>query len=296
MVGGARYSIGAVARMTGVTTETLRAWERRYALVSPARDERGRTYSDADVRKLKLLHDLVRRGHPIGRLAALRPEELEALGGELPEAPAPSRGLRSLWEALEDFDAAALDRELARSANLLTPRDFVLTVASPFLRDIGEGWEKGRLSVAHEHLASSAMRTILGTLVRVSGVGPRPQLVFATPQGERHEFGLLCAALLAAASGLFPVYLGPDLPAEEIAEVARRAAPLAVTLAATGAFEPDGQLAEVRRLVGLLPEKVPLWAGGATTAAFADELGRTGAEYLASLEDFEERLLRERER
>ena len=65
------YPIRAVSKQTGISIDTLRAWERRYQVVSPQRDERGRLFSAADVRRLKLLRAAVDQGHAIGQLAAL---------------------------------------------------------------------------------------------------------------------------------------------------------------------------------------------------------------------------------
>jgi DNA-binding transcriptional MerR regulator len=65
------YPIRAVAKLTGLSIDTLRAWERRYAAVEPQRDDRGRLYSETDVRRLHLLRAAVERGHAIGRLATL---------------------------------------------------------------------------------------------------------------------------------------------------------------------------------------------------------------------------------
>ena len=64
-----QYPIGAVAVLTGLTVDTLRAWERRHKVVTPARDERGLVYDDADVRRLQLVAAAVSRGHAVGRLA-----------------------------------------------------------------------------------------------------------------------------------------------------------------------------------------------------------------------------------
>ncbi len=288
----ARYSIGAVARMTGVAPETLRAWERRYRAVAPARDEHGRTYSDAEVHKLRLLAALTARGHTIGRIVGLSLPELESLREKAAAVPATrTLDLDSLYLALEAFDAMALDRELGRFASLLAPREFVIEVAVPFLRGVGEGWHTGRFSVAHEHLASAAVRTALGALVRLAGSGAgKPRIIFATPSGERHEFGLLGAALLATTAGAFPLYLGPDLPAEDVELAVRQVNPVAVVVAATGAQDADRVLGSLRALVERMPPGVPVLAGGAQSAGFAERVAATGVEYLPSLDAFEQRL------
>ncbi len=74
-----RYPIRAVAKMTGLSVDTLRAWERRYEVVAPGRNARGRLYSDANVSRLKQLAGLVEQGHAIGTIAPLSDAELGKL-------------------------------------------------------------------------------------------------------------------------------------------------------------------------------------------------------------------------
>ncbi|MBW3536071.1 MAG: MerR family transcriptional regulator [Gemmatimonadetes bacterium] len=77
--GTGRYRIGAVAEMTGVPPETLRAWERRYGAVEPERGESGfRMYSQDDLERLVLIKRLCDRGNAVGSIAALGREELES--------------------------------------------------------------------------------------------------------------------------------------------------------------------------------------------------------------------------
>ena len=169
MARGARYPIGAVAKLTGLPAMTLRAWERRYHVVEPERDARGRTYSERDLGKLKLLKGLVERGHPIGRLAALSEAQLRALQAEepAPESAGPTLPLEPLLSSLERFDLAGFEAELGRLAALLPARELVGQVVLPLLEEIGESWSEGRLSVAHEHLASAALRNLLGFLIGI---------------------------------------------------------------------------------------------------------------------------------
>src|SRR5215207_1255094 len=75
----AQYPIRAVSRMTGISVDTLRAWERRHEAVAPIRNDRGRLYSDADVARLHTLGELVKRGHAIGSIAGLGDRELGGL-------------------------------------------------------------------------------------------------------------------------------------------------------------------------------------------------------------------------
>ena len=74
------FPIGVVCRMTGIAPETLRAWERRYALVKPTRaGGRNRLYSPDDIKRITLVKALVDAGHPVGSVASLGESQLEAL-------------------------------------------------------------------------------------------------------------------------------------------------------------------------------------------------------------------------
>ena len=78
MAGETKYRIGTVSKMTGLSTHTLRMWEKRYAAVLPMSVQaEGRLYTDADVERLRLLHMLVSSGHSIGRMAKLPDADLQ---------------------------------------------------------------------------------------------------------------------------------------------------------------------------------------------------------------------------
>ena len=257
--------------MTGISVDTLRAWERRHDAVSPARNERGRLYNDADVAKLKKLGELVKRGHAIGSIAGLGDRELARLldAGDTHRIATPLAvaevDVANLTSALERYDLDAVEGILNRHAAVLPPRDLVFAVILPLLEDVGRRWEAGRLRPAQEHLVSSTIRSVLGSLLRAT-VRPHalPKVIFATPAGERHELGLLSAALLAASAGYGVVYLGQDLPAADIAHAATTIGSRVVLLGLTTRGAATD--AEIRRLADLL-RGIDLWIGGPAAAA-----------------------------
>jgi MerR family transcriptional regulator, light-induced transcriptional regulator len=280
-----RYPIKMVARLTGIPMDTLRAWERRYEAVVPARGERGRAYTDADVTRLKRLASLVREGHAIGQIASLPDASLRRLHGavESTAAASPVVDLAPIRDAIKRYDLPALEGILNRHSIVLPPDTLIFSVLLPILRDLGERWESGAIRPAHEHLVSAAIRSVLGGLLRTLPNSPRARtLVLATAAGERHELGLLCAAVLAAARGINVVYLGPDLPASEIAHAATIAEAHTLLMAATQATIDQKELRPLSRV----PPHVEIWVGGAHAAALRAAIGRR-ARQIDSLEEFQ---------
>jgi methanogenic corrinoid protein MtbC1 len=288
--GPGKYPIRVVARLTGIPIDTLRAWERRYGAVEPVRDDRGRLYDDVDLQKLKLLRRLVERGHAIGRIARMEEPELSRLleaGLDQSErdGKADAVDLRALLEALDRYDLPSMERKLGKLAAVLSSRELVHEVVLPFMREVGQGWHDGRYSVAQEHMATAAIRNLLGALVRVQlPRDGRAGLVFATTPGERHELGIAAAAMLAAAGGLGVVYLGADLPVADVVEAARRTGARGVVVAVTGAEGEAASLDALREIVKGLPRGVEVYVGGATVRERSDEIRHAGA---TPLRDFD---------
>ena len=276
---GNTYQIAAVARMTGLTVDTIRAWERRYALVAPARDEAGiRQYGRADIARLELARAATEQGHPIRRVAALSDRKLTALLTEEPQTT-PGRGaratqartaeylVRDLLHAVRSYEVERAKTLLGSAALLLPGEDFVLEVLAPLLHTIGALWEAKRLSIAQEHLISQLVRDFLGSLTRLRRCDREPSMLFATPPQESHEFGIALAACLASLRGIRTCVLGPNVPVEEVLRAARFVCPKIVVIGTILGSTPS-ELA--RYLVSLdrrLPRKAELWVGGSGVPA-----------------------------
>jgi methanogenic corrinoid protein MtbC1 len=270
------YSIKAVSQATGLTVETLRAWERRYRAVVPRRDDMGRrVYAADDVLRLRRLREATERGHPIGRLAGLDARAL----GELLDAPSPPRrpatspdaaavtatGVFSerIIDAARRFKPAECEQALTLAIALLPPARLIGEVLEPVLRDVGERWHSGQFSIAQERLVSTAVRKHIGLVVETyDRAAVRPAVVFATLPGERHELGLLMSALICASEGFKVHYLGPDLPAEEIARYAKSVGAAVVALSVVLLDGVTEVPAQVHQLVEELGTDIAVWLGG----------------------------------
>lgn len=299
------YPIRAVSKQTGLSIDTLRAWERRYQAITPQRDDRGRLFSEADIQRLHLLRSAVERGHSIGKLATLANEELQSLlanpvraASETSESKANRRNqfsieLNAILSAIAQLDYAVAERELALLAAVLTPRELVHQVALPLLQQVGEAWHEENLGIAQEHMTSSLLRNLMGALVPLyRRTSPPAKLLFATPSGEHHEFGILLAAMLAVGGGLGIIYLSTNLPAEEIVGAAHKTAPQAVVLGLIGANGARGATKEVQTIAHKLPAQIELWVGGVKVPAIHKEVKKTRAVILDDFAVLEQHLLR----
>jgi len=297
------YPIRAAANLTGLSIDTLRAWERRYQAVTPIRGERGRVYGEREIRRLILLRDAVARGHAIGQVAGLEDSALEKLlVGPVPAAQTTgldrtdqpvSDALLPVVAAIESFDYATANFQLGRLAALLPVDTLVSEVVFPLMKLVGERWHGGTLSIAQEHMTSSIVRNLLGGLVRLSASSNHSQrILFATPSGELHEFGILASAMLAAADGFEALYLGSSLPALEIVAAAEQTSPRAIVVGIKASEPTQGTIEELRILALKLPKTVELWLGGSNVKKTLASIGSVRTIALEDFSELEEHLAR----
>lgn len=264
------YTIGHVAKLTGLTEFTLRAWERRYGVPLPNRNQSGRrVYASREVEKLKLLKQLTEAGHAIGDIAHLEMSKLSSLSRKSTSTSTGSQRVQQLVAATKDCNLHKLSA-LLRSAQLENDtRTFLLEIISPTLAEIGSRVVDGELDVYHEHAASSVIRNILSGLFYSIQQGteesPGETLVFAGPEGDYHEFGILISAILTALQGKRVLYLGPNMPAISLARAIRTSGSSTVVIGCSTshqALSAPQYRAFINDLSAEVDSTVPFWFGG----------------------------------
>lgn len=258
------YRIKSVAAMTGLTTSTLRAWERRYGLVAPERTRGGyRVYTEDDVARLTRIKSLLDNGFKVSEAIAL--VEREAL--PLPHSDASTESLQAirseLLEALLEMDRPTASRVADRLAALTFERR-IDEILFPVLREIGVRWVNGEANIAQEHFASAFVREKLIGMLEELDSGPahgEEVFCFGVP-GEMHEIGLLATAVHLALRGWRVTYLGIDLPFADLREAVRQRPP-ALLCTALVQYPPSVKLDEVATaLRDLAPEDTDIVIGG----------------------------------
>jgi len=280
------HPIQVAARRTGLSPHVLRVWERRYGAVAPHRDTANhRFYSDADIERLQLLQRGITMGRAIGQIARLSTEDLRALvAGDVREskpvrrdaAAAPSAlqsDCAALYERCCDatarMDSDALERTLQLARVTISRTALMESVIVPLMDDIGVRWHGGALRPAHEHVATAVVRTFLGNVCSSHDLSEdAPRIVIGTPAGQWHEIGALVVAATAAAEGWRVTYLGPNLPAEDVAAAALACGAIAVSLSVVYPADDvrlHGEFEQLRR--GLGPG-IALLVGGRAAGAY----------------------------
>ena len=264
------YTIKEASARSGVSIPLLRAWERRYGVVSPKRTSAGyRLYDEEAIHRLAAMRRLIAAGwaaqQAADRVRAAGPETLAGMISDATRVPGgtsdqplhvdgPSNAQQlvdRLVQAARRLDAPALEAALDDVFGAARFEAAGDTVLMPALRAIGDAWARGELSVAGEHATSQAVLRRLAMAYEAAGapVASRPVLVGLGP-GARHELGALAFATAARRAGLPVLYLGPDLPAESWMSAAverdARAAVLGVPTRADVARARE-VLAELRR-------------------------------------------------
>ncbi len=321
-----KHPIQVVARRTGLTPDVLRAWERRYEAILPERSPGSRRlYSSEDIERLILLRRLTQGGRGIGDIARLPTERLrkmlrddeEAVRRVRPAAPAPRDGaprgagdgrrtesgidaaghLESCVDAVGNLDVVDLEARIDGAYLALGQIAAIERVILPLMRAIGDRWRDGRIRVVHEHLASAVVRTVVSNMGRVQ-VAPAsaPTLIVTTPAGQQHELGALVAATTAASEGWQVVYLGPNLPAEEIAAAARQKGAGAIALSLVYPADDPRVAEELVRLRTLVPGTTAILVGGPAASGYRDALRIIGAVHLDDMKGMRRALERLRGR
>jgi MerR family transcriptional regulator, light-induced transcriptional regulator len=241
------YNLKAAIRETGLTAETLRAWERRYGLVKPKRSPGGhRLYSFKDIQILKWLVQRQQEGMSISRAVEMW-RSLEESGQDPLESGADRSvilssedgsldDLRNKWiQACLEFNEPEAEKIANMAFAVAAPETVLVNLFQKGLSIIGEHWYTGKASVQQEHFASAvAMRRLYNLLSAAPLPNRNEYILLACPPEEDHEFGLLMVAVLLRRRGWRVVYLGPNVPLYRLEEALRAIKPTLVVSLAQG--------------------------------------------------------------
>lgn len=232
-----KYNIKAVSKMLGIQPGTLRAWERRYQIVAPKRNESGhRLYTEEHIKVLKWLIRKVDQGFSISQaVSLLENKELNAEPLQMDKEGDRSGALANeLLEALLQFNETKAHDLINQAFSFYTIDKVLIDILGSLLVKIGHQWEEGKITSAHEHFASSILRSRIGMILHsFPHNGVLPKVIAVCGPGEAHELGLLIFTLFLRRRGFEVVYLGTSIAEEDIDTVIEIVKPKFIFLSCT---------------------------------------------------------------
>lgn len=293
------FNTKAVVHHTGVPAPTLRAWERRYGILSPRRGENDyRLYSERDMMMVTWLRERVESGMTISQAIALlrsleparrrgrRTRPLVALPvetGAQSALLAPNRfsldDLRlALLHQFTNLDEFSASHTIAQALAVYPVEEVCIALFTPTLVEIGRQWADGETSVTVEHFSAALIRAQLDSLFRsASGNESGPLVLVGCAPGEMHELGALMLALFLRRAGMRVAYLGQNVEVESLLTTISTLRPACVLLsAATPAFgETLAQVGKRLRAGASMTNPQPLFCFGGQAFASTPDMATT---------------------
>jgi DNA-binding transcriptional MerR regulator/methylmalonyl-CoA mutase cobalamin-binding subunit len=276
------YPINVVAKLTGLSSHLIRAWEKRYSAIEPSRtDTNRRVYTEDAIEKLKLLKLLTSKGYAIGNIASLNVSRLKEMLGQpellhhLPNVEPKHEGdiITRCIRAIEEYDPQKLETELVKSSMQFTSLEIFDKVITPLMHKIGDLWRAGKMRPAHEHLAIETIKKLLrGMQATFSIHVAAPIIVICSPINQLHDLGAFISSYAAASEGWRTVFLGSNLPAEDIAAASLRLNAKAVALSIIYPDDDPSLSSDIQKLGILLPKNIRLIFGGQSVYGYKREI------------------------
>jgi MerR family transcriptional regulator, light-induced transcriptional regulator len=290
------HRIHRVARLTGLSRDVIRVWERRYGLVKPSRSSnRYREYNDEEVALLRFVKGQMEQGATIGALAAEGRDPLIArmriaTPVSTEEQKPHERLLDDLMKSLDPLDKAGFERRLNGAVAVIPFEEAIQRILLPLQRRIGELWHQARSNTAVEHYVTKIVQQKLFSVMNqlpVNESGPR--ILIACPEDETHEIGAQAVAYIAATRGCHVYYLGPNLPNSDLLTFCETITPDLVLLSLTQ-VKPEATVLQQLKELELLATRWSVAVGGQGARAIEDRLRNTKIELLDDLTALHSRL------
>jgi DNA-binding transcriptional MerR regulator len=215
------YSIKDLEQLSGIKAHTLRIWEQRYNIIQPKRtDTNIRTYDDQDLKLVLNISLLKDHGYKISEISKLTVEEMyqEVIKISDKQLNYPDQ-IHALTISMIDLDEERFEKIISTNILQFGFENTMINVIYPFLSRIGTLWVTGSVGPAQEHFITNLIRQKLIVAIDGQVSKQRPNgktyLLFL-PEGELHEISLLFANYIIRARYNKVVYLGQNLPFNEL--------------------------------------------------------------------------------
>ena len=291
------HRIHRVAKLTGLSRDVIRVWERRFGLLQPTRGaNRYRNYSDEDVALLRYLKEQLDAGASIGDLARLGREELVTrVRTTVPRAAIVDntfdRLLRELLSALDPFDRISFEKRLNGAVAVVPFEEALHGILLPLQEQVGQRWHDGRINIAIEHYVTNQIQQkIFAALNQLPVAEFGAKVIVACPPGEEHNIAALAVAYRCRVRGCRVYYLGANVPIASLGKLCREVEPDLTILSFPVAL-PEAKAAELlQALAHELRPSTTVMAGGNGTLAMRDHFATSKIDVLENFGELDKKL------
>lgn len=220
----ANYSIKDLEHLSGIKAHTLRIWEQRYNLIDPKRTDTNIRFYDQDDLKLVLNVSLLKdNGYKISKIAEMSLAEMQEAVLKVSEKTSSfADQIYGLTLAMIDLDEQRFEKIISANTLKIGFERTMLNIIYPFLSKIGIMWLTDSVNPAQEHFITNLIRQKV--IVAIDGQyetfdEKAKKYMLFLPSGELHELGLLFANYLIKAKGNKAIYLGQNMPFNDLSSV-----------------------------------------------------------------------------
>ena len=219
------YTIKDLENLTGVKAHTIRIWEQRYSFLKPQRTGTNiRYYNAEELKKILNIALLNKYGYKISHIDRMSEEDIRLKIISLGQAEAQTeRIINELVQYMIDLDLDSFEDLLDQHIKARGIERSINQIIFPFMERIGMLWITDHINPAQEHLVTNIIRQklIVGIESTVSHVRIEASVLLFLPEGEYHELGLLYMQYLLRSRGVRTLYLGTNVPLEDVEFVNR---------------------------------------------------------------------------
>lgn len=252
------YTIKDLETLSGIKAHTIRIWEKRYGLLVPERTTTNiRYYSDEELRKLLNVSMLVKHGYKISKVSIFDNDQIHKEVLKLNEQSLSSHDIiDQLIVHMVNFDHKNFEDLLEQQIDKQGFEETFMTVVFPLFEKIGIYWQIGSIFPAQEHFVSNITRHML---IRASSSfanhDASASVLFYLKEGELHELSLLFYQYLALKSGYRTIYLGQNVPFEDLTKLDGLQDIDRVFTAFINGIEPEELEEYIKKLSGIFKRK-----------------------------------------
>ncbi len=256
------YSIKYLEDISGVKAHTIRIWEQRYKLLKPKRTSSNiRYYDDEQLRKILNVTALLDMGHKISHIGEMSDAQIhQALKQQLDECKNSSDVFQHFTNELIisslNFDKAAFEKHFNSCILKFGFAQTIEKVLYPTMKRIGVLWQSEEMNPSQEHFISNLVRQKLYSAI--DGLSEpsssTKKCILFLPENEHHEIGLLYFNYLLIASGIKTIYLGENVPVDNVKHAARFVKPTHLILFMIKAVTAEHRNKYITNLCKMFPD------------------------------------------